>query len=1076
MTATTIKGKQARLKQVQKLSQDGLKPPAIAKRLQVSRSTVYRDLSSVRSRVKSSKAFDTNENDTLLGIAVGRGGVHPITTKSLRRNVPFDAFMGINNLDLLLTNNPQGLARAFSVGPWVYRNVKVLSTTAGSIPLKVTIGEDEAPPSHSVTSMFSGNRSRLMRDTVSDRAIFGVAYWLPLKKVDRSWIRRLNPLTIKVIGGLDGIRCFRQYIGGQMVNEWSPEQLIFIPEYNPENDLGYVPSSPAETDVDAFISPMMLSLRALNVDLAAWEFVRVFFENDATPSYILTTDQILQQADMQRVIDNLQERMQGVENSHRPAIFHGGLKVQQLTAALKDLVIPELDERTIRRICAVFGVPLTMALATDAANFATAEVQRKMFYTETVLPEIDMILDEVNVQFVSRFWSDVKVIADTDNVEVLQEDQTEVTDRASKGYISGFRSFNEARELDGIDPIDEKYDFVLIGGQPVLVADIAVGKLPTPPEPQQPQSPFGFNFGAGGYGATTPSSSAGIDIDRRLSDMVASNKHLKAGATDAYVVLSLANDPTIIEQVKQLKTLYPDLEYLPENDYHITVLYLPTAPQQVVDRIAGSLSVMPPLSLRVRSLGIFENDSNNLHFQVEPNQVLQELQRNLYDFATALGAKTSEYSIPTNYRPHVSIGYSSQPLRIEPIMPFEVKPTAMILNIDDGTDEYEIIRAVKQMPKLLALPEPVKNIVEVVIKSANEKADPVTAIEDAFKGLIVKDLDKWCSKSARLGTQTAFNPDYLPKALAGFIKMDLRALHVQDGALDEQITTLFDRYKQAVKQVPDENLATPEEFEAYWNGVDDSFDDIIALFEKHWQGLNAKVADAIREQGAAANLETIIDDHTKGLLADLIGTEDNPAPLSQLFLAGAARGNDLYERHTAKSVKQDTRLTIDWKFVNQEAVDWARNHAATMVRGINQTTLSAYQDAIAKWIEGTGDSGDGSMGNLAAAIEGQLSGLTIPSNWSPAKVQWATSPERAALIAQTESTNAFSKGVTERWKQVGVEEIIWRTQNDSRVCPLCKRLNNVKGSLEQGVFDSATGEYYKPAAHVGCRCFEAPVV
>ena len=1072
---------ETRRRKVHELNRKGMSNAAIAKRLAVSPRTIGRDMQAIKRSVSNGASNATNGSQTndVWGWHVSRHGTKAISPRDAR-NPYFDMFDGIDTNNWLLNNTPQGLARGYQIAPIAYKCISVFGKTAGSIPFKV-VNEDDEPLDKTapLSKMLDGTRSRLIRDTVFDRRIFGVAYLIPMySDQKRPRFRRLNPMTVKVIGNKNGIERFEQRIQGQVVATWKPNQVIFIPEYNPENDLGYLNSMDTETDVESFVSPLMLCLMMLKIDLSAWEYVRVFFENDATPSYVLTTEQQMQKADMDRVLDQYTKELEGVRNSHKPAIAHMGLKLQQLQSAMKDLVVPELDERNTRRICAILDVPMTIAGLTEAANYATAQEARKSFYTEGILPELDIILDEINAQFVSKIDPKVRYVADLDNVEVLQEDKTEVTDRASKGYISGFRSFNEARELDGIDTIDEKYDFVLIGGQPVLVADIAVGKLPKAPEPQQPQSPFGFNFGGGGYAGNAPSASAGMDLDRRLSDLVASvagGKSVKSAVGDAYVVLSLANDPTLIEQTKQLKNLYPDLDYLPANDYHVTVLYLPNASQQVVGRIAGSLSEMPPMSLRVRRLGVFENDTNNLHFQIEPNKALLELQRNLYEFAISLGAETSPFSIPTNYKPHISIGYSSESLEIAHILPFEVKPIAMVLNVDDGNDEYEIIRAVKKMTQL-ALPEPVKNIVEVVVKTANQNADPEAAITDAVQSLVTKDLDKWCTKSTRKGTQTAFDSDYIPSALASFVKMDLRALHPKDGALEDQIKALFDTYKQAISAEPDDTLATPEEFEQYWQGVDDSFEDIIAIFDKHWQGLNAKIADAIRANGQEANLQAIVDENTESLIAELVGTDEDPAPLTKLFLAGAARGNDLFERSAQKSVKADATLTIDWKFVNKEAADWARNHAATMVRGINQTTLSAYQDAIAKWIEGTGDNGDGSMGNLAAAIEGQLSGLTIPSNWSPDKVRWATSPERAALIAQTESTNAFSRGVTERWKQVGVTKVKWRTQNDSRVCALCKRLNNVEGDITQGVFDQVTGEYYKPAAHGGCRCFEAPVV
>jgi hypothetical protein len=202
----------------------------------------------------------------------------------------------------------------------------------------------------------------------------------------------------------------------------------------------------------------------------------------------------------------------------------------------------------------------------------------------------------------------------------------------------------------------------------------------------------------------------------------------------------------------------------------------------------------------------------------------------------------------------------------------------------------------------------------------------------------------------------------------------------------------------------------------------------------------------------------------------LIGTSETPGPLAAVFLAGAARGNDLLNR--AKSAKQDG-YTVSWDVLNEMAVEWARNYSGTLIRGINGTTLSIFREKIAEWIEQ-----GGTLDDLADLIEGKLGDLDIPDGWTPGRIAWATSPERARLIAQTETTNAYHNGAVARWEQVGVTEGIWRTQQDSIVkeCDICWPLNNVVGNLKTGWVHPKTGKIYKPAAHGGCRCFGAPKV
>ncbi|MHC4302802.1 MAG: structural protein, partial [Planctomycetota bacterium] len=74
----------------------------------------------------------------------------------------------------------------------------------------------------------------------------------------------------------------------------------------------------------------------------------------------------------------------------------------------------------------------------------------------------------------------------------------------------------------------------------------------------------------------------------------------------------------------------------------------------------------------------------------------------------------------------------------------------------------------------------------------------------------------------------------------------------------------------------------------------------------------------------------------------------------------------------------------------------------------------------------------------------------IPPGWSPGKLEWATSRSRARLIAQTETTRAFTEGNFERWRQIGVTEAQWRTQQDAHVDDeICRPLHGVIGSLAE---------------------------
>jgi HK97 family phage portal protein len=369
-----------------------------------------------------------------------------------------------------------------------------------------------------------------------------------------------------------------------------------------------------------------------------------------------------------------------------------------------------------------------------------------------------------------------------------------------------------------------------------------------------------------------------------------------------------------------------------------------------------------------------------------------------------------------------------------------------------------------------ALPEPViidqvpsKAQIDIRVLAQTDEAAQV-ARDKAVADTMLRDLDRWRRKVAKKGVQTPFEPDYLPSAVTDWLRADLLAWDGETERTD-WIAAAFERAETALKAVGD--TATPEEFEAYWQGIGALFDAVGETFETLFAALPARIAAALRQSGqsgAAFDLSAFLERETPGMVEALSGAE---GPLPRMILAGAARGNDLLAR--AKSVKQEG-LTIDWQVLDAYAQQWAGTYAAQKVRGINETTLRVFQEKIAEWIES-----GGSLEDLAKYIEGDLTGLDIPPGWSPGKIAWATSRDRARLIAQTETTEAFHEGAVTRWEQAGVPEKRWRTQNDTRVDDdICRPLNNVVTGLRELWIHPKTGKRYGMPAHPSCRCYPAP--
>ncbi|MHC4617405.1 MAG: phage portal protein [Planctomycetota bacterium] len=777
-----------------------------------------------------------------------------------------------------LTNDDHGWAAAYAASPTMFRCIDVRSKTLATIALRVVDGAGNEVSDHPFGSVIDPRNTLLRYTTENDLQVFGRAFWefgRDRNQPGKAWIKRLNPATVEVVSDpKHGVVGYVQRLGGQVVAKWSRDELVYFASYNPANDTG-------------FVSPTQRALRSIGVTLSITEYGAFFFSNGAIPDGILTSDVKLMNTDRERILENWRRQFQGTDNAHGTALLDGppGARVQFQTISqpIKDLAMPELSESQQREIAKSYGVPPTIAMIENAANYATADSERKSLYTETVLPELDLMLDTINTQLVPKFGLPVQIEAVTDDIDALQEDLTEITQRASQGVGAGYLSLNDARDRESEDPLATDYFIV-------------AGKL----------------------------------IPRAL---------LESG----------------------------DFEQL-------------------------------------RDLGVLG--------QPEP--------------APQLGG-----------------------------FPFASLPP--------GQE--------KQEPPIVIDNPPQKAVVDIHVHAPDmDSAQQMT--KTVMADTMHKDLERWRRKIANKGVHTSFAPDYLPDAVAAFLRAEVRGW---DGETDVEqwIDAAFERAVSAVdalavKQADDET-ATPEEFEAFWRGIDGLFDQLGEVFEVQFDELRQRLIDGLRQaslQETEFDVQSFLAESAPLMVEALAGTEDDPGVLVNIVQAGAARGNDLL--HTAS---KQAELTIDWQIINEFALRFAREFAGRLVTGINDTTLDVLRTKIGEWIEA-----GGSLEDLADFIEGTLPELDVPEGWSPGKLQWATSRSRARLIAQTETTRAFTEGNFERWRQLGVTEAQWRTQRDSDVDDeICRPLHGVIGNIVEGWVNPKDGRTYRIPAHPGCRCFPRPI-
>lgn len=137
---------------------------------------------------------------------------------------------------------------------------------------------------------------------------------------------------------------------------------------------------------------------------------------------------------------------------------------------------------------------------------------------------------------------------------------------------------------------------------------------------------------------------------------------------------------------------------------------------------------------------------------------------------------------------------------------------------------------------------------------------------------------------------------------------------------------------------------------------------------------------------------------------------------------------------------------------NQAVIDYFDDYGNLMIRSVDNYT----KEWIANKIQ------DGKENRLTPS---EIAQTLVDDGKAINKV-------RAERIVVTETAKAMSFVEMKAAEQMGIEEVIWRTSIDERVCPICSPLEGVRQRIGRTFGAGFDG----PPAHVSCRCFLEEVI
>lgn len=338
----------------------------------------------------------------------------------------------------------------YKTNSWIHSSVDLIVNSCVVVPIRLrdriskrVLSPIEAVPIGSVLKYPNPYMTQidLMEMLYLHLQIVGNAFWeLVIKENRLVGIYPLNPLYISIIP--DSRKYVKEYVysvGSNKVS-FAPDQIIHFKFSDPQNEFWG-------------LAPVAVTIRQANLENKMKSFSEKFFENDATPGGVLSTDRILSDATYLRLKKRWDERHKGLAKKFSTAILEDGMKYNRISAPLNEVDYTDIKTNIRDEILVSGGVPPTLLGVPGISNYASARVAQSIFYDSHIAPILRKIAAVMDKDIMNRFASQFEVVFDTSVAPVNIVKLSANSRVVSRLYKEDLMTKNEARAFVGLPPI-----------------------------------------------------------------------------------------------------------------------------------------------------------------------------------------------------------------------------------------------------------------------------------------------------------------------------------------------------------------------------------------------------------------------------------------------------------------------------------------------------------------------------------------------------------------------------------------------------------------------------------------------
>jgi len=403
------------IEEMQKERNEGKTLSEIAKKYQVSPSTVSRRLKSTVRMPVDGELIDFGED-------------LPMVIYKDSRQLPFLTEAALRLGGGLKIPEPEcykDFAETYQNVVWVYSSVFSIANSLTRIPLKLYKRSSEQDIESNENA--EGNKTPIDRQEVKDHPVLEL---LNRPNDDDSWEDLLEKTVVSLELGGDA---YIEIVEGSVGKLSLPAELYYMnpmhikikANENKRGIAGYVFSTTNSQGVEKkedfrpdevihikYHNPLdywygqgsaLAASRSILLEQYLQTFTNRFFENDATPRGVLMTEQNVSEEQAKRILSKWRQKYGGVKNAHKVAVLPLGLKYEKIGSNLNDLNIEVLAKDAREQIMAAFGVnDAVLGLSQNMPRDVYRTCMR-IFYENTLMPKARKIANALTFKLLPKF-------------------------------------------------------------------------------------------------------------------------------------------------------------------------------------------------------------------------------------------------------------------------------------------------------------------------------------------------------------------------------------------------------------------------------------------------------------------------------------------------------------------------------------------------------------------------------------------------------------------------------------------------------------------------------------------------